>query len=193
MKHFFILGPARCRTAWLAAFLTCGTVHCHHEASRLAKDGSDFNNLMSIDSCTVTGNSDSAVCLDVSWFLEHYPDARFLLVDRRFSHVIKSFTQHFGVKFHNDVWKKIFDLYCSARKQLIDHPNARRVLFDDLHDEKVIRDVWDYCTYDAPWQPDRYTLFKDLVIQVPRTYDLTYRSGFMNQLVKQQLELCQLS
>jgi len=159
----------------------------------MAKDGSDFEQLMSMDSCTVMGNSDSAICLDVQWFLDHYPDARYLIIDRPFSHVIKSFTQHFGIEFRNDTWKKLLDIYVDARKQLINHPNARHVLFDDLREESNIRDVWDFCTHSAPWLPERYQLFKDLVIQVPRTYDLMYRSGFMNQLVKQHPELCQLS
>jgi hypothetical protein len=181
-KHFFIVGPARCRTAWLAAFLSYAGVHCHHEAVRLCEDGEGFKLLM--EGAGVVGDSDSGVCLNVDWFLREYPDARYLIVDRPFSHVVESVEKHFHVKIPASSWEKVFTIYSEAREKL--RANARYVLFDDLHERHVVKGIWDYCTFDAPWDEAHYDLFKDLVIQVPKSYDLTYQSGFMRELIAQR-------
>src|SRR5580700_9385789 len=39
---FIIMGLPRSRTAWLAAFLTDGDVHCHHELMRMCQTPSEY-------------------------------------------------------------------------------------------------------------------------------------------------------
>jgi hypothetical protein len=182
MQNFFIVGPARCRTAWLSAFLSHGSTRCHHEAVRLSEDAEQFKQLMRDGSWLTVGDSDSGVCINVDWFLQKYPTARYLIVDRPFSHVVESVEKHFGVKVPQSSWEQVFKVYTTARESL--RGCAKYVLFDDLKDEHVIRDIWEYCTFGSPWMPEHYRFFKDLVIQVRKDYDLTYQSGFMRELMK---------
>jgi len=184
VRRFFIIGPARCRTAWLAAFLSHGTTHCFHELSRLASSLEDFHAKLNASPHTVVGDSDSGLCLNIKPILDAYPDARYLLIDRPFSHVVKSFEAYFNTRLPREAWEKLLRIYCTARSTVSAHPNARCVLFADLNDESTIKSVWDFCTFGSFWRGDHYDLFKDLVIQVPRDYDLTHKSGFLDELVQ---------
>lgn len=181
-RHFFITGPARCRSGWLAAFLNQGNVRCFHEAIRLADDSDGYLRLLAGPDGDVIGDSDSGICLNPEWFIEHYPDARFILVHRSFDDVIKSAEARFGVKFAAAHVEKLMALYAHARDVFGDR--GYEVEFSKLNCEKTVRALWSYVTYGASWNQHRYDLFKDLEIQVPKTYDLTQQSGFAIELMK---------
>lgn len=187
-KNFFILGPGRCRTAWLSAFLTQGNIHCWHEASRLASSSESFHQYMSRSPASIIGNSDSGICFNIGWFLDHYPDARFLLIHRPMLEVKRSFESYFKRELPQTAWSKLAQHYKDACERL--SGKGCVVTFKQLEDESILREVWSYCTFDAPWNPQRHALFKALVIQAPQEYDLSYQSGFQRELQQSHKEQC---
>src|SRR5581483_3193569 len=55
---FLIVGLPRSRTAWLAAFLTGGEVHCHHELLRQCKQWIDYPQKLLATPAPIVGDAD---------------------------------------------------------------------------------------------------------------------------------------
>ncbi|HUY04996.1 MAG TPA: hypothetical protein VMV33_17090 [Rhodocyclaceae bacterium] len=87
MVPYVILGLPRCRTAWLARFLSTPERPCLHEPSRRYKDVEDLRAALADDAAAI---SDSMLTMRWRQILRWRPDCRIVVVHRPVSEVVTS-------------------------------------------------------------------------------------------------------
>ena len=97
MKHFFITGLPRSRTAWLANLLTTDTSVCYHEKIRECDSFEKYIVKMTTAPVEKVGDSSSGHLLFYRQMVQTFPDAKWVLVERNpqeaFEAAVKAFPQ----------------------------------------------------------------------------------------------------
>jgi plasmid maintenance system antidote protein VapI len=95
MRHFFVTGLPRCRSAWFANLLTYGDSFCFHDAWHgLDSVEAIRPKLESVDNCPQSvGISDPALLLFWREMSEWYPDAKWVVVKRDYLDTVRSCTK----------------------------------------------------------------------------------------------------
>ena len=88
MRGLFVLGLPRCRTAWMAKFLSTDERPCQHEPSKFLHSRDDLVALISDPLASV---SDSLMTLRWRDILEHSYNPRIVVVHRPMHEVVESF------------------------------------------------------------------------------------------------------
>lgn len=145
MLDFAITGIGRCRTAWMAAFLTDGDVHCHHEFAWRCDSPADF--VKARVPGRITGVADTLI-----WLAEEIPARRTLVIHRD-----PSFAEQFSEK----VFRVRQDFRPLAER--LRRITGIHVEFDEL-DERMEEIVWLLTGKDI--DADRFDLFRRMRIEV---------------------------
>jgi len=145
MLDFAITGLGRCRTAWFAAFLSDGDVHCRHEFAHQCHSPADFA------LARVPGKI-SGVADTLFWLCDPMPAKRVLVVHRDPSAAAAFAEREFGVKP---------DLRPMADR--LRRVQGIHVEFEELN-ERMGEIVW--LLTDKDMDADRFDLFRDMKIEV---------------------------
>lgn len=83
MRHFFITGRPRSRTAWIANYLTWGDTFCFHDALRTVDEPRLISRVFARAShASVVGLADPAILFFQDALRAAYPDAAWIFIDR---------------------------------------------------------------------------------------------------------------
>lgn len=171
VRHFFVTGLPRSRTAWMANFLTHPPVaFCYHDLlrvdpalKRLHAPGAKF-----------VGDSDSALVLEPMRWVQKFPDARWVLINRPVSDCFESFSKWFsgkrvypGTPPDRGALARLFTLCArlvdQAEKVL---PNVLIVDFESLDEEETIRRVWSWCLPGVDFPLERWRMLNTFQVNV---------------------------
>lgn len=89
-EHFFITGPPRSRIAWVANYLSYGNMLCLHDALRFCDVSARQARSLFGNTVEYCGISDPALPLMQDKFIEEFPDAKWVLIDRPHEEVERS-------------------------------------------------------------------------------------------------------
>lgn len=107
VRHFFITGLPRSRTAWFANYLTFGDSFCLHDGFRGLKSVEDFPARLNVYE-GASGNSDPANVLFWQRLVEWYPQAKWVVVVRPFGEVVVSCNRILPPRIHQLVpWENL--------------------------------------------------------------------------------------
>lgn len=145
MLDFAITGIGRCRTAWMAAFLTDGDVHCLHEFAWRCRKPEDF--VAARVPGKITGVADTLI-----WLADSIPARRTLVIHRDPSFAETFSERVFGVKQ---------DFRPMAER--LRRVTGIHVEFDEL-DDRMEEIVWLLTGKDI--DETRFDLFRRMKIEV---------------------------
>lgn len=138
-RTFFILSLPRCRTAWLANFLTYEDSYCFHEGLLNVGQIRDLRGLFERTGKSIVGNSDCGNILFLDQIVNEFPDTRFVMVERETDSVLSELDEMDGfsdvetilrgaelLKWAKEVYKPMVVDYWDMGKE-------------------TCRSIWDYC------------------------------------------------
>ena len=139
MSPFLVLGLPRCRTAWLARFLSVQGRACVHEPSRFWASLVDLQAALARDDFAA---SDS--CLTLRWreIIAARPDARLVVVRRSVDAVLASADRLGLVGPSTESGLRALDAACD---EMLEIPQASHVLADALGDMRLAAAVFEKC------------------------------------------------
>jgi len=171
MRPFLIIGLPRSRTAWLAAFLTHGPVHCFHELLFQVQSFEQYAAALGQTGAEFAGDSDSGLAslfdgeeTMLDRVLNVLDAPRIVRIRREVSAVARSYEQ-VGVP-------QVLSLpLLEAAQDRLDAIEARggvlSATFDALENEACIRSIWHHVTRDeVPFPAERYAFFRRLNVQL---------------------------
>lgn len=160
---FLIVGLPRSRTAWLAAFLTEGDVHCHHELVRQCRQPADYARRLLATKAPIVGDADPALPM-------YYPRVRAAVGPHRVVFVTrepaaaaaahKKMLAEAGPDFEplHDQWPQVEAAFEQMRAAC---PDTLTFRFEDLDNEDSVRQLAEYCT-GLPFNRARWRMFDEL-------------------------------
>lgn len=153
---FFITGLPRSRTAWLAAWLTLGSVMCWHDKK--------FSPEL-VHKDRRTGFSGPELVDQFEVLSKQFPHAPWIVVLRNAEQAMAGFMRVAAGKFSPrfDI-EKFWEQRCFRLANICEKPNVHPVRFDDLDSEHVARFVWDTCLPGIDFDRQRWELFNSLRI-----------------------------
>lgn len=155
MKHFFITGLPRSRTAWLANFLTYDDCFCFHEPWDRINSLEDLTRLLPLIEKKYVGVSDAAFLLHLPELRKLFPNAPIVIVKRDPLAVIRSLAQK-GLDFSRST-DKFLSAICEAEK--VDD-NLLTVPFEPLD----AAGIWRFVAPEAELNMARLKNLEDLNI-----------------------------
>ena len=139
MKHFFILGHPRSRTAWLSVFMTYGDCFCLHEAYVHAEGITGIKDLFrSLPQMRFVGTADSGLAFYADQLLKEFPDARYVVIDRPMQDCADSLDLIYP-KAIATAWP------VSGLAKIMARPETMIVKFHELDIRKCL-DIHSFCT-----------------------------------------------
>ena len=162
---FFIVGLPRCRSAWLAAFLTDGDVHCHHEFIRQCSTPNDYVKELFWTRAPIVGDSDPTLPLFYDRIRSALPPHKVVFVLRDSARAKASFVEMLESAGADSTeqaaqWPK---LEAALKVMQATCPEALTVQFDRLNDMSEVLRLAEYCT-GLPFNSSRFKLFDELKI-----------------------------
>jgi hypothetical protein len=184
MHPFVVLGLPRSRTAWLARFLTYADCICGHEEIRHMRSMQDVRSWLS-----QPGTGTAETMLSSYWRLipKFAPDARIVIVRRSVEECITSLMaldlRGAGQFDRERLMRKMIHL--NAKLDQIERrlPNVLSVKFDDLREEAVCAQIFEFCLpykHDTEW----WKLLNPINIQCSMIALLRYAGAYQDQLQK---------
>lgn len=154
---FMITGLPRSRTAWMANFFTAGKSFCFHEALTLGNLDEVFGGVNK----AYVGNSDSGIPFFADKNNEIYSSARHVLIKRKKEEVAKSLQRLFteDVTPGLNACIEALERYEAEFKPFV-------VKFEDLHDEKIMRAIWEYCLPSESFDEERWRMLNDFKVEI---------------------------
>lgn len=171
VKHFFITGLPRCRTAWLANLFTWGPSFCFHEALNRSVDPSRYHWLLTreVPEGTIySGDSDSGLPIYWREIMPMFPDAKVLFVWRAFEEAALAAHNAYKAEGIMDDQIRVRDECVLAERQLEhwfqDLPASNRMFaaYDSLGNEATIRQIWDFILPDVEYPRARIKMLQNL-------------------------------
>lgn len=177
-RFFFITGLPRCRSAWLANYLTYGDSFCLHDGFYGLNDINEFPDRLRSIKANLVGCSDPALLLNWRKVKEWFPGATWIVVERDLGESIRSSEKAFGVDCRHQLLEMRYEL-----DSLIPECNAFRVEFKELD---CVFIEW---ILGLKMPPKRREMLERLNIQVDprflrREMDRIKNSRVVNQLLK---------
>lgn len=169
---FFITGPPRCRSAWLANLLTTDHSHCFHDllATIPPEQLPEFlcNDWM--------GLSDASLLVHFDAVNRIFPEARWVLVNRPFDEAWRSFEVFVGeapwlrVTTGREMEASRAAVANGVRRITATIPPTRlfRVNFEALDSIAILRALWAFCLSNLPFNEFRANMLQTLNIQQER-------------------------
>lgn len=174
MKPFFITGLPRCRTAWLANFLTWGDSFCYHEAVTRCATMSDLTTIFrSVPIGTrYVGDADPSLGYVPLAILEEYPDCRIAFIHRPLEESVESEwnaitwdgSPAFEKATKEGIQEQLVQLSLGISHLWKNLPPHRRMMttFKDLEKETIVETIWHFCLPNTPFPRKRYEMLEDL-------------------------------
>jgi len=159
---YLIFAPPRCRTAWLANFLTYENSYCYHEALSMCERVSDMKDMRREG---ITGNSDSGMFLFPEKVLKEFPNAKVVLIKRPIGEVEKSLNR----VFTGTPQECEFTARMSQRASDWMETNVKGMLvasFSDLEKEQVCKNIWDFCNQYRSFDKQRWKMLANFNVQL---------------------------
>lgn len=155
MRTFFVVGLPRSRTAWLANLLTYENSHCFHDGLRFCNSFADVKPLFESAGTPIVGNCDSSLIMFLPKMLEIYPDAKVLVINRRWSEVSCSL---------NKMGLPAFSALSDMFEKFKAGGDSPVIPYEDLSSVDTCEMIWDYLI-GTPFNKKRFELLKDLNVQ----------------------------
>jgi len=142
----------RSRTAWLAVWLTSGSVLCLHDTTHYPN-----------------GSNDRQIAFsgpEVVELFTHYSYIPKLIVWRTTEGAFESF---YRIAEKNGLSREVVAEFWQNRLHQLQEasnlPNVKTVQFESLDDETVARSVWEHLRRDEPFDVERWRMLSKLNIQ----------------------------
>jgi hypothetical protein len=168
--NFFITGLPRSRTAWFANLFTTGSVFCWHDALKEGPlDITLSKARVLMPSVLYFGNSDSAVPLAAREIYKAFPEAKWVFVRRDFDDAYDSFCKEFADLLPGHEIKKNFSKIMEGlqiARLTIPEENQICIDYDALDNEKIIREVWEFCLPSVRFSTERWKLLDTFRVNV---------------------------
>lgn len=149
MKHFFILSLPRCRTAWLANFLTNGDAFCYHEAMRTVNSLDELAAKLSTVAGpqSTVGDADPSLVPILPQLIEAFPDANYVFIQRPAAEVQASYAAAFPKLSVTIEALEAWDLNLHKAMRLLDDAGRKylNVHFEQLEDRAVCAEIHHFC------------------------------------------------
>lgn len=161
---FIIYALPRSRTAWLSTFLTYKDWRCGHEQAIYMRSIDDIKELFSLPR---VGTVETAAVQGWRILHHHVPALRAIVVRRPVEEVVKSMIDTPIGEFSYDT-AKLYSAMVYGDRMLAQVAAERQLLsfnFEDLDDESVVREIFEYC---LPYRFDRehWLALRDKNIQI---------------------------
>ena len=138
-SEFFILSLPRCRTAWLANFLTYEDSFCFHEGLLNVGSIGALKGLFEKTGKSVVGNSDCGNILFLDKIMNEFPNANIVLVERETASVLSELASMDGFSNVEAVLRSAELLQWAKgafNPLVVDYWNI---------DKEVCRSIWNHC------------------------------------------------
>lgn len=169
MSNFFVLGLPRSRTAWLANFLTYDDLFCYHEGVNGCKTINEYKE-------KIKGKGDSNTGIMLFDFENHFPDAKFIIID---SDIEPS------INFGRNVFNTDIEHEMSVCKNRLDNINGLHINLADINNR--LDEIWDYVS-TKKFNADRADMLINLDIQVKDPLDIDFEAI---KSFKETVNVCQ--
>lgn len=160
MRTFFVLSLPRCRTAWLANFLTYGESYCFHEGLIGCRKAADLAEKFASTGKQIVGNADCGNVLFLDELKRVFPESRLVIIDRNLDDVLESLVGMDG-EFHNT---ERVERAAAALEWAKAHHDALTIDYDDLN-EQGCRKIMEHCT-GQPFDLNRWKMLDGMDIQI---------------------------
>lgn len=172
MPHFLVLCRPRSRSAWLANFLSHGDESlCLHEGMLGCGSVAHLERKLAALQMPRTGTADTSLLHFLADAEAAFPGAHMVLITSA-PQRWHDYAQRQG--FPPDVVRSIDAAYERAVEQLV--TRAMLVRVEDLDDEKVMRRMWSWIDFRAPFPERRYEMLRGLQVEAVE-HDLLARFG----------------
>lgn len=164
-NYFFILGLPRTRTSWLANFFTYTDVFCYHEALKFCTKIQDMKDLLDELEEPNVGNSD---CSLINYFDEihkTFPNAKYVLVERRPNEVVESLLD-FQLMDDYEKTEKWIDSVVDKIKNIKKNYGIYTIKYEDLNNMEVIKDMWSYIMPHQKFNKNRWFSLDEIYVNI---------------------------
>lgn len=166
MRPFFVTGPPRSRTAWLANLLTYGPAFCLHEPLRYAPSGKALRGTLASLGVEHPGAADGSLGLLGPDLTETFPAAPLVFIHRdplaseqRFLLAVNDSSRQM-----REGWKRAWTTFATLSDTWtgirLDVPYPR---LDDL---ETVEAIWRLCVPTAPFNAERWRMLRRLKVTV---------------------------
>ena len=181
---FVIMGLPRCRTAWLARFLSYGGYYCSHEEVRHMRSPDDVRAWLSQP---MTGTSETLAAPYWRLLTKIAPAARVVIVRRPVEEVVESVLRinPLGVSpFDRDALTRAVRFLDAKLSQAAKRmPNALSATFADLARESTCAAIFEHCL-PFPHDPAWWRAWDSINVQCDFNALRRYAQAFAPQLMR---------
>ncbi len=165
VRHFFIAGMPRSRTAWMANLMTTEESFCWHDGIKHCASWEDLRRVLDVPNRKFTGDSDTGIALFWRRLVKDYPRARLVLLWRDEADSLADFNRHFG--FEGDYSMAFMQAAAEWNELRKQRPDALVMDWTALVEESACRAVFEHCTHgEMPWDSTRWRMLDALEINV---------------------------
>lgn len=161
-RFFFILGMPRARTAWLAALLTGGDVHCFHEGTAGHGSFAEYAEALRGRPEAMVGDSNPSLVYHLEALTAEFPEAPLLLVRRDPAEALQALLAA-APKHEAEGIGRSWPGYMQAVERAAARPNCREISVEELGTLAGCAGVSTYLTGTA-LSVARWELLRDLRI-----------------------------
>jgi len=178
---FLVLALPRCRTAWLARFLSYGPWTCSHEEARHLRSMEDVNSWLSLP---FVGTVETAVAPFWRIFTQTRPSVRIVVIRRPIGEVVESLLRA-GAQVSRD---SLISLVTRLDAKLVQVTRrlvgVLSVRYDELGDIETCRRVFEFCLPGVPFDQRWYSFLAPINIQAPLWAMENYIRAYLPQLAR---------
>lgn len=157
-RPFLITGLPRSRTAWMAAFMSTGSVLCKHEPIKALYDISDLPATLESEYHSHMGASDSGAGFFMPWIMENI-DPPTVVIERDVDDVRDS------LDAIDLPMGEALDVLLDKLHAYKNHPRVLWVTFDSLNDKRIMQKIWFHLVPGVPFDDERYEQFNEFRIE----------------------------
>ena len=164
-NYFFIFGLPRTRTSWLANLFTYSNSFCYHEALKFCNSINDFKVLLDEHDEQYVGNSD---CSMINYFNEIstcFPNAKYVLIERKPSEVIESLLD-FQLMDDYKITEKWIDKLQNQINHIKSQNNMLCLNYKDLNDMGTCKELWKYLLPEIAFNEKRWYFLDELYVNI---------------------------
>lgn len=166
---FFVVGPPRSRSAWIANLLTTGDMFALHDGLRGCGSVGDLANKLGQLGVCFPGNVDPGLPHVFESIRARFPAARYVFITRDYDDALESYqtlmADHFTADQIADGFKRLDEALKVMRSALAGQ-YVLEVPFDELEQSAACRAIFDYCGPGVPWNQPRYEQLQGMRVNI---------------------------
>lgn len=161
MTPFFITGPPRSRTSWLANLFTTDTTLCYHEPVKPIEE------LQLMNPGRRIGSADNTLVFHFAKLREQWPEAPWLVIERNPDEARHEFQRFVRphVRLEEDTVKKFFTVHTELVRNVQVFPNVLTIAFENLNREEFVRQAWEHLLPDLEFDAARAAMLDSMNVQ----------------------------